>query len=397
MIIPGACAAIFATLLTLGIVVRACGSESREGVSASASVSANTSEPGISFTSEKNPSIPWLISTLKIDRSRKDLTFFTPHAKNRVLGVSLLAEQASSIPPEIGRAVAGVNGDFYIRDNATYAGDPRGIQIVNGELISAPDTVCVWFDAEGNPHLDGVKGNFHVAWPDGTKTPIGLNEERKANKAVLYTPTYGPAARVIGGRHLILEKEGTAPWLPLQASQTYRARVREVRTNSAPRLAADIMVLSFGPQMLAGLPEIAPGAVLEISTATTPSLKDVKTALGGGPALIKDGVPFSAANPPGGNSNNWSERSKYERHPRCAIGWSPTHVYLVIVDGRQPSLSVGMKLAELADYLKKLGCTDAMNLDGGKSAQMWMAGEIKNSPCQGEDTVANSIFVVRKP
>jgi exopolysaccharide biosynthesis protein len=37
-----------------------------------------------------------------------------------------------------------------------------------------------------------------------------------------------------------------------------------------------------------------------------------------------------------------------------------------------------------------------MNLDGGKSAQMWMNGQIMNSPAQGEDTVANALFVVRR-
>ena len=56
-----------------------------------------------------------------------------------------------------------------------------------------------------------------------------------------------------------------------------------------------------------------------------------------------------------------------------------------------------MKLAELAEYLAGLGCTDAMNLDGGKSSQMWLSGSIINSPCQGVDTVANSLLVVRKP
>ena len=107
--------------------------------------------------------------------------------------------------------------------------------------------------------------------------------------------------------------------------------------------------------------------------------------------------PFSLKTPPPDTSGSFSERSKYERHPRSAVGWSPTHVYLVTVDGRQPGLSVGMKLAELAAYMVGLGCTDGMNFDGGKSAQMWMSGEIMNSPCQGEDTVANSLLVVRKP
>jgi exopolysaccharide biosynthesis protein len=157
------------------------------------------------------------------------------------------------------------------------------------------------------------------------------------------------------------------------------------------------VVLSLGPQLLARVPEVAPGAVLEISTATTPDLNGVKTAIGGGPALIKDGKPFSLKAPPPGSSEGYSERSKYERHPRSAVGWSPTHIYLLTVDGRQPELSVGMTLAELAAYMTKLGCTDGMNFDGGASASMWMSGRIVNDPCQGERAVANSLLVVRKP
>jgi hypothetical protein len=195
---------------------------------------------------------------------------------------------------------------------------------------------------------------------------------------------------------LILEKDGEGPWLPLQAGEIYRARVREVRIDGNTRLAADTMVLSLAPDLLASVPEVAPGAVLQISTATTPDLKGMKSAIGGGPALIQDGKTFSQKRPPPGASGDWGERSKYERHPRSAVGWSPTHVYLVTVDGRQPGLSEGMKLAELAEFMAGLGCTEAMNLDGGKSAQMWMNGRIMNSPCQGEDTVANSLLVVRK-
>jgi hypothetical protein len=354
-------------------------------------------EPGVTYSNDKVARVPWSIHIVKIDRFRKDLTFFSAHAKDKVLGVSLIAEQARAITREIGRPVAGVNGDFYLRDNPMYAGDPRGLQIVNGELISAPDTVCVWFDGEGNPHLDEVKGDFRVTWPDGRKTPIGLNQKRPPRMAVLYTPTYGPSTRSIGGRELILDKEGNGPWLPLQAGQTYRARIHEVQANGNTRLATNLMVLSLDSQLLQDLPELTPGTVLELSTATTPDLKGVKTAIAGGPALIKDGKAFSLKAPPPGTPANFSEMSKYDRHPRSCIGWSPTHFYFVTVDGRQPGLSVGMKLAELAEYLQGLGCTDAMNLDGGKSAQMWVAGQIVNSPCQGEDTVANAFFVVRKP
>jgi len=172
---------------------------------------------------------------------------------------------------------------------------------------------------------------------------------------------------------------------------------REAQTNGNARLTSNGMVFSMGTQLLASVPELSTGAVLRISTATAPDLTGVKVAIGGGPALIKDGTRFSQRTPPPGTSRDWSQRSKYERNPRSAVGWSPTHIYFVVVDGRQPGLSMGMKLAELADYMAGLGCTEAMNLDGGKSAQLWVSGSIMNSPCQGEDTVASSLLVVRKP
>ena len=86
-----------------------------------------------------------------------------------------------------------------------------------------------------------------------------------------------------------------------------------------------------------------------------------------------------------------------ERHPRSAIGWDQRYLYLVEVDGRQDKLSVGMTLEELASYLAKLGCTEAMNLDGGGSATLWCDGRVRNSPCDGrERPIANALVVLRK-
>ena len=362
-----------------------------------AAVRVAAAEPGVTHFNDRIASEPWSIHVVKVDRSRKDLGFIAPLAMGTVLGVSRISEQAEAIPRAQGRAIAGVNGDFYERENRTYAGDPRGLQIVNGELVSGTSTVSVWFDATGQPQVGDVAGNFNVTWPDGRQTRFGLNQQRLSDMAVLYTPTYGASIRVNGGRDLILEKDGDGPWLPLQTGQTYRAKVRAVQPTADTPLPADAMVLSFGPGLIADLPEVAPGAVLKISTATLPGLKGVKTAIAGGPALIQNGKAFSAKAPSAGVGGGYSERSKYERHPRSAVGWSPTHIYLVTVDGRQPGLSMGMTLAELAAYLVKLGCTDGMNFDGGASASMWMSGQIVNDPCQGERPVANSLFVVRKP
>jgi exopolysaccharide biosynthesis protein len=60
------------------------------------------------------------------------------------------------------------------------------------------------------------------------------------------------------------------------------------------------------------------------------------------------------------------------RHPRTAVGIADNGrtLILVVVDGRQPKKSVGMSLDELAELMLKLGCDDALNLDGGGSSTL---------------------------
>jgi exopolysaccharide biosynthesis protein len=126
------------------------------------------------------------------------------------------------------------------------------------------------------------------------------------------------------------------------------------------------------------------GDVLKISTETVPELHGVKTALGGGPALVRDGKDVASTDGRG-------------RHPRTAIGWNKTHIYLVEVDGRQRGLSVGMNFHELAAYFIKLGCDTALNLDGGGSATMWVMGQVMNSPSEGRlRPAANGLVLVHK-
>ncbi|MEE3373066.1 MAG: phosphodiester glycosidase family protein [Planctomycetota bacterium] len=74
-------------------------------------------------------------------------------------------------------------------------------------------------------------------------------------------------------------------------------------------------------------------------------------------------------------------------HPRTSIGVDRTGkvAWLVVVDGRQRGFSEGMNLHELALRMKKLGCWDAMNMDGGGSSVMGLVNQegkmqVFNSP-----------------
>ena len=131
-------------------------------------------------------------------------------SQETIFGLSTLTEQIRALPQEAGSPVAALNGDFYVVEaRHPYLGDPRGLQILDGELISAPgDQASFWIDATGNPQATNVIRNLKVTWPDGSTTPIGLNEERGNGAAVLYTPRLGKSTRTQGGRELILERAG---------------------------------------------------------------------------------------------------------------------------------------------------------------------------------------------
>lgn len=95
------------------------------------------------------------------------------------------------------------------------------------------------------------------------------------------------------------------------------------------------------------------------------------------------------------------------RHPRTAIGVKPNgNVVLLTVDGRQEN-SAGMSLHELCNLMRWLGCSTAINLDGGGSTTLWVAGHgangVVNFPSdnkkwdhEGSRKVANVILLKQR-
>ncbi|HMJ64847.1 MAG TPA: hypothetical protein VK615_05820, partial [Candidatus Binatia bacterium] len=235
------------------------------------------SKPGVSYNHDKISKGPWSIHIVKFNRSQRDLELRTTLANDTVLGLSTLLDQIRALPREAGSPLAALNGDFYVVEAKNpYLGDPRGLQILDGELVSTPgDQASFWLDTNGTPQATNVVSQLKLTWPDSSTTPIGLNEERRNGAAVLYTPRLGKSTRTQGGRELILERAGDGPWLPLQAGLEYTARVREARAQGDSPLAGGLLVLSLSPSLLTNAPAAAQaeaGAVLKISTATVPDL-----------------------------------------------------------------------------------------------------------------------------
>ena len=95
------------------------------------------------------------------------------------------------------------------------------------------------------------------------------------------------------------------------------------------------------------------------------------------------------------------------RHPRTAVGLRDARgskLVILVVDGRKPFVADGMSYDELAAEMVRLGCRQALNLDGGGSSVMAVhdpaAGgfRILNSPTDGsERPVANVLGIALVP
>jgi exopolysaccharide biosynthesis protein len=95
------------------------------------------------------------------------------------------------------------------------------------------------------------------------------------------------------------------------------------------------------------------------------------------------------------------------RHPRSCLGIKANgRVVLLTVDGRNEN-SAGMSLFELTRLMRWLGCTSAINFDGGGSTTLWVNGMegngVINYPTdnkkwdhEGQRKVANVILVKKQ-
>ncbi len=346
--------------------------------------------PGVTYLHKTVADVPWSIHALRIDRHRPELKMVTTLSGGEYVGLTRLSDQVKFIPGSLGKPVGGINGDFFRWQIGPYQGDVSALHIVNGELISAPSprsepqnvrsAAALWMNEKGDARISFVSSEFNLIWPDGTRISLGLNEERSNNQVVVYNHSAGLSTKTTNGVELVLKTKGKD--YQLQVGQNYQVFVHEVRGPNTLISSNDI-VLSIGPDV--SIPKsIKRGTALTISTATTPDLRGCTLAVGGGPVLVQNGkvaaIPHDEI-----------------RHPRGALGCSKDYFFFVVVDGRRPGISDGMTIKELAREMASWKCEEAMNVDGGASAMLWIDGKIMNLPSENRERPnANSLFVLRR-
>lgn len=117
--------------------------------------------------------------------------------------------------------------------------------------------------------------------------------------------------------------------------------------------------------------------------------KAEKEALSSGPMLLYGGKKLPLPDRPAFVN---------KRHPRSCLCITEKELILLAADGRS-SIAAGMTLPELQELLLNLGCTEAINLDGGGSTSLWVKEHgVINQPSDatGERKVVNSIVLIPK-
>ena len=122
-----------------------------------------------------------------------------------------------------------------------------------------------------------------------------------------------------------------------------------------------------------------------------------QTAIGGGPVLLKDGEIVNSWQAELLYGDGADDKMPKARHPRTAIGYTGDgRLVLFVCEGRGMTDGVaGMTFAEEAALLKDLGCTDALNLDGGGSSCLLAAGKETIKPSDGKQRAVSSVIVLQ--
>jgi hypothetical protein len=140
--------------------------------------------------------------------------------------------------------------------------------------------------------------------------------------------------------------------------------------------------------------EITSSKVAKLENGSEPVDAAAREMVGGSQIIVRDGHAVTFTN-----------AFATARHPRTAVGMdaSGSELTLLVVDGRQPELSIGMTLAEVSEEMIREGCTAAINLDGGGSTTLVCRNskskkpEVLNSPSDTKErSVADVLGVTVK-
>ncbi len=354
---------------------------------------------------------PWEIDVIEINPNQFEGELTNRLAEDQVPG----RETVSSIVDRT-KAIAGMNGGYFVfssEDGVT--GDPAGVSIVDGKLVSeAVGERTSLLLSNNRANIAHVATEINVETSTGATSVIdGINREAGVirscggvddlptsdpkhdvtctdeDEMIQYTPLFGESTPEGQGVEVVINESGVVVEAEDRRGHQIpeKGSVLAATGKRADWLKANVDV---GDQLTINKKVNADGEPIK-----TPTSLDV---IGGGPQLLNDGEINILSKKEG---FRWSEDFYYHfaqyRHPRSFAGIKENgNILLVTVDGRNPHESIGVSFYESAKILQSLGAVEGMNLDGGGSSSMVVNDQLVNHPSDstGERPVSDGILLL---
>ncbi|MFC3504664.1 phosphodiester glycosidase family protein [Micromonospora krabiensis] len=338
---------------------------------------------------------PWVVNVLTIDpRQAKG------HLK-ATYGPNLSQVEKTTELVRASGALAGVNASFFtFTASQQYPGDPVGLGLFGGKLLSEPTTdaaeVNFLVDANTNRATAGK-----LTWSGsvrnrqtGATLPLefvnhppvvpaecaAVSDQTQCGvpgDVTRFTPEFAAATPSGAGVEVVLDRLGCV--------------VRTSTSRGTALAAGQTSLQATGRDATALLAVVSGGCVDNRSTLVDAEGRrfPVRPGLFGvngryrltanGQVVVPEGAPGD---------------SFFARNPRTVAGTTRDgKIVLATIDGRQTT-SVGTTLAETAAVAQALGLRDAVNLDGGGSTAMAVDGALVNHPSGTERAVGDALVFV---
>lgn len=264
-------------------------------------------------------------------------------------------------------SLVAINGTYF----KPQTGVPLGTLMINGKMYTGPiyNRVAMGIFEDGfdmarlelNAQVKSFKGNIKI---DNINQPRMLSTH-----VIVYTPEWGTFA----------------PPSPKYGKQiaVENGKIISIGTQAMPIPHNGYVIV--GPDER--LAKLYRAKHVDLDIKTIPNWDNVKHIISGGPYLVKNGEVFV-------DMTEQKLGAIGGKNPRTAIGYTQDGDFIMVaVDGREGA-SVGLTLKELAWFMKSIGCTNAMNLDGGGSTVMYVNGRVVNMPkVKGGIALSNALTI----
>lgn len=291
-------------------------------------------------------------------------------------------------------AQLGVNADYF---DINESGAPLNVLVANGRMLHQPDAAVAFIaGADNKLAMQAMHWQASVTAAGGRVVRIStLNEWSSASTLALLTSELGSADA--GAALEIVLAPSQQPPAPAHVPLSYRVeQLHSGEAVLAPLAAGELGIAAGGSLAQSLAQDFKLGDVVTVDMLSEPAEASIATAVGGGPLLLRDGAVATDPAAPAPEETD-------VRNPVTGAGVSAdgATLWLIVVDGRAPSRSVGLTRPMFGSLFASLGAANAMAFDSGGSTEMVVRHlgdsgvSVANTPSDGrERSIADGLFVL---